>query len=510
MSALLPFFVIVPLGAAFLALVLKRPVPRAPALLALAACFALVIMAVSLVLSGANSAMLLGARGVEVVDGEEYVTGIALVGDGLARLFLLVVAVVSTAAAVFSIQYLRGRTGRGSFYPLFCLLIAGMNGVVLAGDIFNLYVFLEIATIASCALVAFYTLGKEIEAAFKYLILGSIAASAILLGIGTLYAATGHLNMAQLAVAIRGGEVDPTLLTFATVLFLMGFGLKAAMMPFHAWLPDAHPSAPAPISAMLSGLLIKTCGIYALVRVLYTVVGMTPAIQTILFALGSISMVVGVLLALGQDDLKRLLAYSSVSQMGYVMVALAANTWLGVAAALFHAANHAAFKSALFLSSGSLERVAHTRKLSEMGGLLDKAPATSAGAIGASLSISGVPPFNGFWSKLLILIALVQSGHPIIAAVAAGTAVLTLATFVGVQRRAIFGALPERLGLHRVREVPASMFVPVLTLVLLCLAMGLLWPAGGDSLIGSAADAVRASGEGPPALDEYVRLVMGK
>ena len=174
-------------------------------------------------------------------------------------------------------------------------------------------------------------------------------------------------------------------------------------------------------------------------------IGLDGHVQVLLLALGSLSMVAGVLLALGQDDMKRLLAYHSISQMGFVLVALGANTWLGVAAGLFHAFNHALFKSALFLCSGSLERLAGTRRLSEMGGLVRRAPATALATIGASLSISGVPPFNGFWSKLMIILALVAAGFTGVAVIAAAVAVMTLISFVKVQRKALFGPLPERL-----------------------------------------------------------------
>jgi multicomponent Na+:H+ antiporter subunit D len=170
--------------------------------------------------------------------------------------------------------------------------------------------------------------------------------------------------------------------------------------------------------------------------------------------------------------------------------------------------NHALFKSALFLGSGSLERIAGTRKLSEMGGLARRAPWTTAGAMGASLAIAGVPPFNGFWSKLLVLVALFQAGWGFAGAVAAVTAVLTLVTFVQVQRRAFFGALPARLA--AAREVPASMAAPVLVLSFLCLVVVVLWPLGVGDMVRDAATAVAdASGEGG-ALDRYVRLVPGR
>ncbi len=508
MIALAPLFVAIPLGAAFLCLLVKRILPRAHDWISLLAVTALLVLSVLSLIDGGESAYRMGGWGEQAIGGVPIATGIVLVLDGLSRVFLLAVAVVSAAVVVYGVRYLEIYTARPSFHALLNLLIAGMNGVVLAGDLFNLFVFLEIAGIASYSLVAYGTEAEEVEAAFKYLILGSVASTAVLLGIGVLYAATGVLNMANLAVAVAAGAVPPHAHFFASALFLMGFGLKAAMMPFHAWLPDAHPSAPAPISAMLSGLLIKTLGIYAIIRIFYSVLGVDARVQGLLLALGSISMLGGVLLALAQDDLKRLLAYHSVSQMGFVFVALGVNTWLGVAAAIFHALNHALFKSALFLSSGSLERLSGTRKLSEMGGLIRRAPATGLATIGAALSISGVPPFNGFWSKLLIIIALVGIGQYGVATIAAATAVMTLISFIKVQRKALFGSLPVRL--QEVREVPALMAAPVLALALLCLLTGLLWPLGMDDLVGSAASAVKTASADPRAMVDYVRLVLAR
>lgn len=503
MGASIPLFVALPLLAGFACLLLKPAAPRAAPWITVGTMAGLLALAVRAVAGEDAGVTFAGGWGVRSQGSEAFVVGIALVLDGLSRLFLLLVSVVGTASAVYALRYLEPEPGRPLFHVLFNLLVAGMNGAVLAGDVFNLYVFVEVASLASYGLVAYGTGGREVEAAFKYLVLGTLASTAILLGVTVLYAATGYLNMADLAGAVGRGAVPRVALLFASGLFVLGFGTKTAAMPFHAWLPDAHPSAPAPISAMLSGLLIKTLGIYALVRVFYGVLGASGPVLAILTALGCLSMWGAVLLAQAQDDLKRILAFHSVSQMGYVLVALGLGTWLGVAAGLFHAANHALFKSALFLSAGSLERVAGTRRLSEMGGLFRRAPATSAGLVGACLSISGIPPFNGFWSKLLILVALASAGQYAVAVLAAGAALMTLVTFVKVQHKAVFGALPARL--EGAREVSPAMYLPVLVLVALCLLSGLLWPVGVDGVIGSAASAARGVGERPAVHAEGLR-----
>jgi multicomponent Na+:H+ antiporter subunit D len=320
----------------------------------------------------------------------------------------------------------------------------------------------------------------------------------LLLGIATLYAKMGTVNMAHLSekIAAQGGlaggaavapdQASP-LLIFATVLFICGLGLKGALVPFHAWLPDAHPSAPAPISAMLSGVLIKAVGVYALTRVLFSVIGVTQGsvVSSVIMVLGVLSMVLGGLVAIGQEDLKRLLAYSSISQIGYVMLGIGLATPLGVAAGLFHLLNHAIFKSLLFLNAGAIEYRTGTRQLKEMGGLNRRMPVTGATSFIGSMSISGVPPFNGFFSKLLIIIACFQAGRWGFATVAVLVSVVTLAYFLKVQKEAFFGPLKQKW--QSIREVPAMMVASMVLLAVLCLVTSLLWlEAPRKRLLGEA------------------------
>jgi multicomponent Na+:H+ antiporter subunit D len=324
---------------------------------------------------------------------------------------------------------------------------------------------------------------EELEASFKYMVLGSIASGFILFGVALVYGNTGSLNMAYIALAIRELGMNPGL-AFALSLFVAGFGLKAALVPFHAWLPDAHPSAPAPISAMLSGVLIKALGIYALARLVFNVFGVSVPVAWVLIALGVLSMVVGVFLAVGQWDFKRLLAYHSISQMGYVVLGLGLGAlilaqqgdplWasLAILGGLFHLINHAVFKSLLFLTSGSVEMATGTRYLKQMGGLIDRMPYTRASCTVASASIAGVPPFNGFWSKLLLVIAAVQAGFFWLAAVTVLVSLVTLLSFLKVQRYVFLGELSDDLG--GTREASGSMVLAMGSLAALCLLMSLL------------------------------------
>ena len=453
--------------------------------------------------------LLLAAREPIVywVGGWTFPVGISLVADGLSRLMVVVVAVISLVALVFSVDYMARFTSPGLYYTLFLLMLAGMNGVVLSGDLFNIFVFLEVAGIASYALVAFGTESDELEAGFKYLVLGTIASTFILVGIALVYNVTGHLNWAKVGEAITAAG-GPTLPIYvAAAFFLMGFGLKAAMVPFHAWLPDAHPSAPAPISAMLSGVLIKASGVYVLARLVFSVFDGDAGLGWVLVVLGTLSMVLGGLMAIGQGDFKRLLAYSSISQVGYVVLAFGAAAvmrargmeqaavGLAVFGGLFHLVNHAVSKSLLFLCSGSVEYATGTRQLDRLGGLGGRMPVTAACLRVGALSISGVPPLGGFWSKLIIIIALAYMavrGHwafYIPTALAVATAAVTLVYYAKVQRFVLDGEPSETV--LRAREVPFGMRAATLVLAVLCFATALLVvPAIRDRVVTPATEIV--------------------
>ncbi len=412
---------------------------------------------------------------------------IGLMLDGFSLLMLVTIALISLFACIFSVNYMEHYGGKGSYYALFLVMVAGMNGLVLTTDLFSMYVFLEVAAVASYALVAFGLKHDEVEAAFKYLMLSVVATTGILLAMSFIYLMGGTLQIAEIATYI-GATMDPRLLGLCLAFFLLGFGLKAAVVPFHAWLPDAHPSAPAPISAMLSGVLIKVSGIYALVRVIYSIFGMPPALSQALMVLGVLSMVVGALLALGQEDFKRMLAYSSISQIGYIIVGFGLGTPLGIMGGLFHLFNHATFKGLLFLDAGATEYATGTRDLTKLGGINNRLPITGLTTTVGTFSIAGVPPFNGFWSKLLIIVALVQAGQFTVAAIAIGASILTLWYFLLMQRRAFYGKLVA--GLEKVKEVPFYMAAAVFCLAAICLLVGLFYPWVVQNLIQPGAQAL--------------------
>jgi len=493
---LLPVLVALPLGTAFLIPIAGLFRERLTEVLALAATAALVV--VSLVAAGTGEA-------VYSVGGWQPPFGICMVSDGLTVFFLLMVSVVSFLVTVFSVVYMRRFTAPGKFYSLFMLMVAGMNGVVVSGDLFNMYVFLEIAALASYALVAFGIEHEELEASFKYMVLGGVGSSLILFGIALMYSITGTLNLADISRCLMNTSSE-SMVMFISALFLAGFGIKAALVPFHAWLPDAHPSAPAPISAMLSGLLIKALGVYCMVRIFFNVIGVGEAVSTMLIILGMLSMVIGAILAVGQWDFKRMLAYSSISQVGYIIFAFGLGTPLGYVGGLFHLVNHAFFKSLLFLCSGSVEYATGTRDLRRLGGLWNKMPVTAVTCSIGSLAISGIPPLGGFFSKLIITIAAVQAVESLgpvaylLAAVTVAVSFVTIVYFVKLQKTALFGSLPEKL--KDVHEAPAGMGGALVVLAVICIAFGVACPWFISNLVEPASDILVGK-------SEYIIRVLG-
>lgn len=465
---LIPLFVVIPLFSAFFISLIGKFVKRIWVdLISDAACFILFSLSVYsvLALSNLNPATL-----VYKIGGWIPPFGICLVLDGLSSFMLVTVNLVALFVCLYSWDYMEKYTGKPKFFTLFFLMLCGMNGVILTGDLFNLFVFLEIASIASYALVAFGTEAEELEAAFKYAIMGSIASAFIFIGIAFLYSYTSTLNMADISLVLSS-KPNSNVVSFVAVLFFMGFGLKAALVPFHAWLPDAHPSAPASISAMLSGVLIKSLGVYALARVFFNIIGINSNYLSVLMFLGTLSMLVAVVLALSQWDLKRLLAYHSISQIGYVILGIGLGTPLGILGGLFHLFNHSVFKSLLFLNAGAIDYSAATRDLQQMSGLNRKMPITAGTSLVASMSIAGIPPFNGFFSKLIIIFACIQSARYGYAVAAVIGSILTLASFMKVQKFAFFGELKERY--KNIKEVPLSMKFSMIGLAVICILAGL-------------------------------------
>ena len=459
---ILPFFIIIPLLTAFIITLIAGERDNWAVILSILAVVSLVILSVYCFVS------LNGRTLVYEMGRWQAPIGIILAVDALSAFMLMIVSIIALTAIMFSVQYIRNLSPSWKYYALFMLLTGGMNGVIATGDLFNLFVFVEITLFAAYGLVAYGNRAEEFEASFKYAIMGSISSTLVLVGIGIIYSATSTLTMAVIAQRL---PQNPTVMYWSGGLFIAAFGLKAAIMPFHAWLPDAHSSAPAPISAMLSGVLIKALGVYVLIRLFFNVFGEMPVFSEVFLVLGTVSMVIGVFLALGQWDVKRLLAYHSISQIGYIIIGVGLGTTLGLLGAVFHLLNHAIFKALLFLNAGSLEMALGTRDLRQMGKVSKALPVTSFTSMVASLSISGIPPFNGFFSKLIIFIAAIQIGRPVVAFLAGLGSLLTLASFMKVQRYGFHG---EKTVTADQAKVGWGMRAAMIVLAILCLATSAL------------------------------------
>jgi len=257
-------------------------------------------------------------------------------------------------------------------------------------------------------------------------------------------------------------------------LFLCAAFIKSGLMPFHGWLPDAYSAAPSSVSVLLAGIVTKTVGIYTVIRIVESIFGFGAPIKNLLLLIGTISIVLGALAALGQSDFKRMLAYSSISQVGYIILGLGCGSALGLAGAVFHLFNHAMFKSLLFVNSAAVESQTGTKNMDELSGLAKKMPVTGVTSVLASLSAAGIPPLAGFWSKLIIIIALWMSGFYVYAAIAVLASVLTLAYLLSMQRRVFFGILGE--GLVNIKEAGFCMTFPALVLAIIIVGVGIFFP----------------------------------
>ena len=424
-----------------------------------------------------------------------YAIGIALEVDALSLFFALLIAVAVFVACVYSIKYMEHDDNIPQYYTLFLMLAGGVMGLVLSGDLFNMFIMVEILTFAAVALTAFRNTARgALEAAFKYLVVGSIGSTCILAGTIMLYAQVHTLNFAQLSALIPGNLNAATKVAFA--LLFVGFSTKAFLVPFHPLAADAHGAAPASISVLISGVLTKS-GIYGIIRLVYFLfqsMGLRP-IQFMLVFVGSVSMFVCVTMALAQHDFKRLLAFHSISQIGYVLTAVGLSTALGISAGLYHAMNHTIFKGLLFLAAGAVMHETGTTDLDKLGGLSKRMPHTTVLFLIGAASISGIPPFNGFASKWMIYQAAylrgVETGHIgylLVTIIALVTSTLTLASFVKVSQSVFFGQLPEEY--KDVKEVPFGMRFAMSLFAILCVLTGLLPNAVTRFLTAPAAQAV--------------------
>lgn len=361
------------------------------------------------------------------------------------------------------------------YVNLLMTLILGMNGMIIVTDLFSLYVFLEIVGLSSFVLIAMFQSETGLEGAFKYLVMSALASIFILTGLSFIFMQTGSLQYSQVSLSILNVQAGsgPILSYLAFILLIAGFAVKTGAVPFHSWLPDAHQSANTAVSVLLSGIVIKVAGIYGFIVLMELFQGV-PAIKPALAVMGTVSIIAGALLALRQDHFKRIVAYSSVSQMGYILLGISTGSTLGLLGAVVHIFNHATFKSTLFSNAAALHEQTGTLDINEMGGLQSRMPVTGFSSIAAFLSTAGIPPFAGFWSKLLIIIALWNENSRSFAAVALFSSILTAAYFLRIQKKVFFGKLPDKYA--ELKEVGGSIRFAEIMLTIVMIVVGAGFP----------------------------------
>ncbi|WP_395726491.1 Na+/H+ antiporter subunit D [Nakamurella sp.] len=374
--------------------------------------------------------------------------GITLVADELAAFMLVVSTVVSLAVLVYGIS--QGMADRevgpevpiSIFHPTFLILITGVSNAFVAGDLFNLFVSFEILLTASFVLLTTGGTRERLRAGAPYIVVSLLSSLIFLSGIAMVYAATGTVNLADLSTKIPA--LPAGIVATLQALLLVAFGIKAAVFPMSAWLPDSYPSAPAPVTAVFAGLLTKV-GIYAIIRV-QTLLFPTGSFGTLLMIAALATMIIGILGAISQSGIKRMLSFTLISHIGYMLFGVALGSETGLSAAIYYVAHHILVQTALFLAVGLVERVAGTTVLARLGGLASAAPMLAVLFFIPAMNLAGVPPLSGFLGKVGLFEAGVQDGRVLAYVLVAGgalTSLLTLYAIIRVWGRAFWRPVPE-------------------------------------------------------------------
>ncbi|MEX1005198.1 MAG: Na+/H+ antiporter subunit D [Acidimicrobiia bacterium] len=431
-SVVLP--IVLPLAAGALSMALVRW-PRVRQYLGLAALTGTIAVSVQLLMQVADGSVLVMRLG-----GWEPTVGIVLAVDLFSAIMLVVSSVMLLVVLLYAIGSPRTDvSGEYFFQPVYLVLAAGVSACFLTGDLFNLFVAFEITLTASYVLITFGGSRLQVRHGMTYIVISLLASTLFITAIGLTYAAAGTVNMAELAV--RLGEIDPGLRSALGVLFLVVFGIKAAIFPLFFWLPDAYPAAASPVTAIFAGLLTKV-GVYAIIRS-QTLLFSDGSSSMLLLAVAGLTMVAGVLGAIAQDDVKRILSFHIISQIGYMIFGLGLFTVVGLAATVFYVVHHIIVKTTLFLVGGLIEEGTGTAALRRLGGLLHTRPLLAVLFVLPALSLAGIPPFSGFIAKLTLIQAGLDIGSYLIVAVAIGVSALTLFSMVKIWSGVFWGVAEE-------------------------------------------------------------------
>jgi multicomponent Na+:H+ antiporter subunit D len=416
------------------------------------------------------------------IGGWEPPWGIEYVVDYLSAFVLVIVSFISFVMSVYaksSIELELNKDRITAFYSIYMLFVTGLMGIVITGDIFNLYVFLEISSLAGYALVAVGRHREAVVASYNYLILGTVAATFILLGVGYLYMATGTLNMADLRERLPEIYSSRVVLT-AFAFFTVGLSLKLALFPLHAWLPNAYTYAPSVVSAVMSAVTTKV-GAYALFRIMFTVFKVEFSLEvvpvaSILIILAFVAIIVGSVLAISQTNIKRMLAYSSVAQIGYIVLGAAIANQTAMTGGLMHILNHALMKGALFLVVGIVIYRTGIEEIAGLKGMGKKLPLSMAAFTVGGLSMIGIPLTVGFVSKWYIAIGALMADMWYLIPVIIMSSLLTAVYFwriidsIYFQKAEEYGPQIQKI---EGPEAPAGMLIPTVILAGLCIFFGI-------------------------------------
>lgn len=418
--------VLVPFAAAALALLLARH-QTAQRVVALIALVVVQVDAVFIAYLSMSGPLTLD------VGGWSAPVGITLVADRLSALMLVVSVFVTLCVLIYSFTQdpsMGRKLPVAVFQPTFLILSAGVSNAFLTGDLFNLYVGFEILLVASFVLITLGSSRERIRSGTVYVVVSVVSSAIFLTALAMVYAAVGTVNMAQ--IAIRMNSIDPATVQLIEVMLLVAFGVKAAVFPLSAWLPDSYPTAPAPVTAVFAGLLTKV-GIYAIIRTQSTIfadAGLNKALMVVALA----TMVIGILGAVAQDDIKRLLSFTLVSHIGFMLWGVGIGTVDGLTAAIFYTAHHIIVQTALFLVSGLMEQVGGSTSLTKLGSLLKVWPFLAVVYLIPALNLAGVPPMSGFLGKVGLIQASAQVGSPLDWTLIAGGLITSLLTLYALLR----------------------------------------------------------------------------
>ena len=418
--------------------------------------------------------------------------------DMAGALMILVIATIGAVVMPYawrSIQHELHKKNAGLFYTCYLLCLTGLLGVVVTGDAFNLFVFLEISSLSSYVLISLGSSRRALTAAYQYLVMGTIGATFILIGIGLLYMMTGTLNM--LDISQRLPEVaDTRTIRVAFAFVTVGVSIKLALFPLHIWLPNAYTFAPSAVTAFIAATATKV-GVYVLLRFFFTVFGIhfsfnSMHVGEILMLLAVAAILVASLVAIFQNNVKRMLAYSSVAQIGYIILGISLATSDGVSAGMIHLFNHALIKCALFLALGCIFLRLGSVELKDMHGLARQMPWTMAAFVAGGLSLIGLPLTAGFISKWYLVSAVLTDGYWPLAVLILVSSLLALIYIWRVVEVAYFNV--PGAAMHKVKEAPASMLIPVWLLIGANLYVGInasliaaIARQGANALLGQAA-----------------------